>query len=377
VGSAAPGIRDGTFRVRPGHSQVTPATVAVVLATALTIAGGLLVLWALREIVLWTLAAVILAVALSPAVERLRRRRVPRGLAVLLVYGLLLLVIAGIGTLLVPPLFGQVRGLMEFALWQAEAAGEFPRAAEALASRYGFGGDVASLLAQAHALASQLSVVDGPLLALTRGIISGVTALAVILVLSYLLLLDGGRLADIGLGLVASARRPRLRRLLDQSADAIHGYVVGNLAISLMAGGTAFVALTILRVPYALALALVVALFDLLPLVGAFIGAGIAVVVALSVGPVAAVTLAAYFAIYQQVENHVLQPLVYGRAVRLHPLAIILAVLAGAELLGVYGALLAIPLAEIIRIFAAGWRSGPGRGPMAQAIRQTSAPRST
>jgi predicted PurR-regulated permease PerM len=370
-----PSIGDGTFRFRPGRSQVTPATVAIVLATALAIAGGLLVLWALREILLWTMGAVVLAVALSPAVERLHHR-VPRGLAVLLVYALLLLVLAGIGALLVPPLFGQVRGLVEFALWQADAAGELPRAAEDLASRYGFGVDVASLLAQAHALASQLGAVDGPLLAVTRGIVSGVTALAVILVLSYLLLLDGGRLVDIGLGLVAPARRPHLRRLLDRSADAIHGYVLGNLAISLMAGGAAFVALTVLRVPYALALALVVALVDLLPLVGAFIGAGIAVVVALSVGPVAAATLAAFFAIYQQVENHILQPLVYGRAVRLHPLAIILAVLAGAELLGVYGALLAIPLAEIIRIFAAGWRPGRAWGPTVQAVRQTAVRRS-
>jgi predicted PurR-regulated permease PerM len=351
--------------------------VAVVLATALAIVGGLLLIWALRQIVLWTLAAAVLAVALSPAVKHLHRRRVTRSLAVLLVYGLLLLVIAGIVALLVPPMFGQVRGLVEFALWQADAAGQLPRAAEDLASRYGFGGDIASLLAQAHALASQLSAVDGPLLAVTRGIVSGVTALVGILVLSYFLLLDGGRLVDIGLGLVAPARRPRLRRLLDRSADAIHGYVVGNLAISLMAGGAAFVALTVLRVPYALALALVVALFDLLPLVGAFIGAGVAVVVALSVGPVAAVTLAAFFAVYQQVENHVLQPLVYGRAVRLHPLAIILAVLAGAELLGVYGALLAIPVAEIIRIVVAESRSGRARGPVAQAIRLTAAPRST
>jgi predicted PurR-regulated permease PerM len=355
---------------------VRPATVAVVLVTALALVGGLLLLWALRQIVLWMLAAVVLAAALSPAVERLHRRRVPRVLAVLLVYGLLLLVIVGIAALLVPPLLGQVRDLVEHVLQQADAAGQLPTAAEDLAGRYGFGADVASLLAQAHALASQLSVVDGPLLAMTRGIVSGATALVGVLVLSYFLLLDGGRLVDIGLGLVTPARRPRLRRLLDRSASAIQGYVVGNLAISLMAGGAAFVALTVLRVPYALALALVVALFDLLPLVGAFIGAGIAVVVALSVSPIAAITLAAFFALYQQIENHLLQPLVYRRAVRLHPLAIILAVLVGAELLGVYGALLAIPVAEIIRIVVADWQSDHGRGAKAQAIRQTAASRS-
>jgi predicted PurR-regulated permease PerM len=135
----------------------------------------------------------------------------------------------------------------------------------------------------------------------------------------------------------------------------VYGYISGNLAISLIAGVGAFIAMAILHVPFALVLALLVALLDLIPLVGATLGAAIVIVVGFFVSPLTAILLLAYFVIYQQVENNVLQPLVYGRSVHLHPLVIFLAVLIGGELLGILGALLAIPVAEIIRILIAEW----------------------
>lgn len=111
----------------------------------------------------------------------------------------------------------------------------------------------------------------------------------------------------------------------------------------------------LLDVPYALMLALVVAFFDLIPLIGATLGALVVIVVGLFTSPLTAVVLIAYFVVYQQVENHVLQPLVYSRSVHLHPIVVFLAAVAGAELLGILGALLAIPVAEILRILAAEW----------------------
>jgi predicted PurR-regulated permease PerM len=332
-----------------------------VFFTTLAISGGLLLLWELRALVEWTLVSIVVAVALSPAVDALLRRRVPRGLAIVIVYVVLVLGIVGIGALVVPPLSSQMRDLVEYLVRYAEAPEDLPRAAEELATRYGLGGYAASLLAQASVLPGQLSAAAGPLLAVIKGIVTSVTALITILILTYFLLLDGERFVTAGLFLVTPAQRPRLRRLMRHSADAIHGYVIGNLAISLIAGVAACVALMLLHVPYPVALALIVALFDLLPLVGAFIGAGVAVLVALSIGPMTAIILAVFFAVYQQVENHLLQPLVYGRAVRLHPLGVILAVLAGAELLGIIGALLAIPVAEILRVVVAEWLASRAR----------------
>jgi predicted PurR-regulated permease PerM len=141
-----------------------------------------------------------------------------------------------------------------------------------------------------------------------------------------------------------------VRRLLSQSAGAVTGYVTGNLAIGAVCGASTFVVLLVLGMPYAAALALLVAVLDLIPLVGATLGEALLVIVGLFVEPWKGVVLLAFILVYQQVEGSVLQPLVYSRAVHLNGLVIIIAVLVGGMLLGIPGTLLAVPVAEIIRI---------------------------
>jgi predicted PurR-regulated permease PerM len=127
---------------------------------------------------------------------------------------------------------------------------------------------------------------------------------------------------------------------------SVAGYVRGNLLVSLLASTGAFIAMTILRVPYALPLALAVGLLDLIPLVGAILGATLCAFVALSVGWPAAVILIVYFVVYQQLENHFLAPVIYSRTVAMSPLTVLLVSLAGAVLGGLVGVLIAIPLAS-------------------------------
>jgi predicted PurR-regulated permease PerM len=141
-----------------------------------------------------------------------------------------------------------------------------------------------------------------------------------------------------------------VRRLLAQSAGAVTGYVGGNLGISVICGVVTFVVLAVLGMPYAAALALLVAVLDLIPLVGATLGGALLVIVGLFVAPWKAVVLLIYIVVYQQVEGSVLQPMVYSHAVQLNALVIFIAVLVGGLLAGIPGALLAIPVAEIIRI---------------------------
>ena len=341
-----------------GRSQVTARTVVVVLMTALAVLGGLYLLYALQQIVRWLLIAVFLAVALTPPVNWLHQRRVPRGLAIGMVYLALLVLAAGLGALVLPPLIAQGRDLVSSLVETIRQPGGLTGAVDDLARQYGLAGVLTSLRAQASALPSRLSLAAGPLLQVTRGIVGSVTALISIVLISFFLLLDGRSFVNAGVSLVAPTHQPRLRRLLMQAAQAVYGYISGNLTISLIAGVSAFIAMAILHVHYAVALALVVALLDLIPLVGATLGAVIVVLVGWFVSPLTAGLLAAYFALYQQVENNVLQPLVYGRSVRLHPLAIFLAVLVGAELLGILGALIAIPSAEILRLVGAEWLAG-------------------
>jgi predicted PurR-regulated permease PerM len=177
-----------------------------------------------------------------------------------------------------------------------------------------------------------------------------IAALVTVLTLTFFLLLGSERYVNAGVGLFPEAHQPLVRRILGQSAGAISGYVTGNLAISVICGVTTFVVLVILGMPYAAPLALLVAVLDLIPLVGATLGGALLVIVGLFVEPWKAVVLLIFVLVYQQLESNVLQPMVYSQAVQLNGLVILIALLVGGQLLGIPGALLAIPVAEIIRI---------------------------
>jgi predicted PurR-regulated permease PerM len=346
---------EGGILPRFAPSQVTPRTVVVVFFTLLALAGGCYLFWQLRQIVRWTFIALFLAVALNPAVAWLERRRMQRGLAIGIVYLLLLLFFAALAALIAPPLVDQTQALVGYiraSFQRPEGAGSILRD---LANRVGLGAYVDTLVQQIQSLPLSLSNISGPLLSVTRGVVSSVSAFLSILLLTFFFLLDGERFVSAGLLLFAEAQRPRMRRVLEQSAQSVYGYVSGNLFISLICGVGVFLVLTILGLPYAVPLALLVAILDLLPLVGATLGAIVVVLVGVFFSPVKGAIALTYFIVYQQIENNVLQPLVYGRSVRLHPLVVFLAVLAGSQLLGILGALLAIPVADVIRIIGAEW----------------------
>jgi len=343
---------------RLGRSQVLPGTVVVVLLTTLLLVGILYFAWQLSQIIRWIVIALFLAVAIDPVVDWIQQRGVRRAFGILLVYLSLLLALVGVAALLLPPLVDQVQELVNFSATFFQRPGGPSQGLQDLATRYGLGNYVAAVKEQATSLPSRLGSVVVPLLSVTKSIVTSVTAFVSILLLTFFFVLDGKEFVEKGIRRVSPSQQPRLRGVLSESSHAVYGYLSGNLVISLIAGIASFLAMSALRLvsdegmPFSLALALVVALLDLIPLVGATLGAAVVVLVALFVQPVFAAVLAVYFLIYQQIENNVLQPVVYGRSVHLHPLAIFVAVLVGAELLGILGALLAIPVAEIIRILS-------------------------
>ena len=166
------------------------------------------------------------------------------------------------------------------------------------------------------------------------------------------LLLGGPRWVEVLYGALPAESLPRWRRVGGGLYDSVGGYVRGNFAISLVAGVSAAIVLLILGVPYALALALFVAIVDLIPLVGATVGATLVFVVAVSHSLTAGIVWVIFAIVYQQFENNLLQPVVYGRTVLLPPFGVLLAVLVGARLGGIVGALLAIPVTSAIQIIA-------------------------
>jgi predicted PurR-regulated permease PerM len=195
--------------------------------------------------------------------------------------------------------------------------------------------------------------VTGPVVDVLRSIVTGVAATVTIAVLTFFMLLEGPHTVGRFLEQLPEPTRIRWARVGGNIYRTIGGYVSGNLLISLIAGGASTIALFAVGSSYAVALGVVVAIFDLIPLAGATFAAIVAcAVVFVEQGWVRGVIMIAFFIVYQQLENHFLQPIIYGRTVQLSPLAVLISVLVGAELAGVLGALAAIPIAGTIQAIA-------------------------
>jgi predicted PurR-regulated permease PerM len=331
-------------------------TVAVALLTAVVVLGALFLIWQVRTFVGWFVIALFLAAVLNPAVNWLQRRHrlIKRPLAIGLTYlGVVVALLFVVGIFL-PLLVDQINGLTKFVAAAAQAPEGPTEYIKGLAKQNGLGWVFERFSDQLAALRKQLGELLRNLFSSTGDIavsIAGlVAALATVLTLTFFLLLGSERYVNAGVGLFPEAHRPLVRRLLTRSAGAVSGYITGNLAISVICGVVTFVVLVVLGMPYAAPLALLVAVLDLIPLVGATLGGALLVIVGLFVEPWKAVVLLVYIVAYQQVESSILQPMVYSKAVQLNGLVILIALLVGGQLLGIPGALLAIPVAEIIRI---------------------------
>jgi predicted PurR-regulated permease PerM len=339
--------------VRIAPSQVV-RTVAIALLTAAVVLGALFLLWQVRTILGWGILALFLAVVLNPAVDWLQRRGIGRSIGILLTYlgvVLALLLIVGI---FVPVVVSEIRDLIDFIVGVVQDPSGVTEYLRTTLQQFGLGFLFDTLSERLDELPSELADLARSFLLSAGGLaISAATfvsGLVTILTLAFFLLLNPEGFMNVGLRLFAEPQRPRVRRLLGQSAGAVSGYITGNLAISFICGVLTFIVLLVLGMPYPAALALLVAVLDLIPLVGATLGGALLVIVGFFVSPWTAIILLVYVLVYQQVEGSVLQPMVYSRAVQLNALLIFVAVLVGAALLGIPGALLAIPVAEIIRI---------------------------
>jgi predicted PurR-regulated permease PerM len=331
---------------------VSNRDVVRVILVAISVVAGLYFLWLIRSVLGMLFIAVFLAVALGPAVEFFVRRKVPRALAILLTYVALLASVFGLGLLVVPPI---VNGVNDF-------VNNVPGYVEDLRNSKTFRqyddkyNITPKLKQQAEKLPSHLTDAVSGLRTVTVGIFGVIVQLVTILVMTFFLLNDGKRMLRFFIREVGPQRADRMQRISEDVYSAVGGYVTGNVFISVIAGFTAWLMMTILGIPFAVPLAVAVAFLDLIPLVGSTIAGFIVAIVAAVVGfPGKLIAWVIYVIVYQQVENNVLQPVVYRRTVQIHPLIVIVAVLIGGSLLGVLGALLAIPIAATVQIIVREW----------------------
>ena len=323
---------------------VRPRTILLVLGITVLVGLALVLVVLAWHVLTWILIAALLAAALNPAVEAFERRGMRRGYAASLVFALALLALTGIGFLVIPPLVTQVSDFIDAVpgLIDDLTAGEGPfgwlqdeyqivdRIREAIEAR-GAGGVLG---------------LGEPFLDVVRSVVTVVVGTITIIFLTYFMLLEGPRTMKQLIGLLPESSRPRYERVGRDVYRTISGYVTGNLLISVVAGTLATIVLFAVGSDYAVALGLLVAILDLIPLAGATIAAIIvSTVIFIETDWLRCLLVIAFFIGYQQFENHVLQPLVYGRTVQVSPLAVLCAVLIGAQLAGILGALVAIPVA--------------------------------
>jgi len=323
----------------------------VVLVATATLAG-LYLLYQIRTVVGLILIAVFLALAIAPAVNWLDARRVPRWLAILLVYASMAAAIFGIGLLIVPPMVEGVQELSDDLPGYVEDLRDNETFRE-YDDRY----DITdNLTEQAENLPSGLGDAAGTLADVTVGVFSRFVQLFSILVITFFLLMDGRRMLEFFYRQMPPERERRVRAVADDISSAVAGYVFGAFVIATLSGLMTYITLTIIDVPFAVPLAVLLGFFGLIPLVGATIGGIlVGIVVAFVSFPGGLIAWVVVLVVYQQIENNLIQPLVYGRTVQVHPLGVLVAVLVGASLLGILGALVAIPISAAIQSVVRDW----------------------
>jgi predicted PurR-regulated permease PerM len=327
----------------------TRAIVRIVL-TVIGCVLALYLIYLLRRPLTWIFIAGFIAIALSGPVTFLQRR-MRRGLAVALVYAAMILVPVLIVSALIPPIVTQGNNLAQSLPEYARDFTEFVQKNDRLRQLEEDYDITGKLEEQAAKLPTRIGDAAGVLSDIGVGVVNSLFAAITIIVLSIFMMSSARGWLDAFADRYPPDRARWVKQLYDRIGATVGNYVAGALVQATIAGVLAWIMLMILGVPYALPLAVVVFLLDLVPLVGATLGAIIVGVVTLfSDFPIDTIIWAIFSVIYQQVENTVIQPRIQARAVAVHPLVVLISVLFGSTLFGVLGALLAIPVAAVIQI---------------------------
>jgi predicted PurR-regulated permease PerM len=329
-------------------------TVLSLLATIVAVAVVLEVIWIARHVLTWILISLFLALALNPAVEWFQQHGVKRrGSAAAITYVLAIAFLVGIGFTFVPTLVNQVNDFVQKLPDYVHDVTQGRGRLGFLETKYHIQQRIEDAVKEGGA--TRVLGLSGVAISVAKGVITIVVATVTILFMTFFMLLEGPTWVERFYGLLPERSRPRWRKVGNDIYRTVGGYVTGNLLISLIAGGLTTIVLLIMGVPYAVALGLIVAILDLIPLAGATIAAILIGIVAFLHSIPAGIVVVVFFIVYQQVENHLLQPVIYGRTVQLSPLAVLVSILIGAELAGILGALAAIPIAGSIQVVMLDW----------------------
>ena len=332
---------------RPDRQPVPVRTILATIGLVLATLVAIRMVQLLTNVIGLLVVAGFFAIVLTPSVDYLERKGMRRSMATIIVFLLGLGLLAGMLTLFIQPIVREVNDFIDDFPQFVENAREGRGAVGRLVQRF----DIDTYIEENQAQwQDSLSNAGAPALSVVRRVAGGLFAFLTILVLTFLMVLEGPKLTATSLKAIGPLHRERIRHVAADCAKAVTGYMAGNLLISVVAGVSTFVLLTIAGVPFAGVLGLWVAFADLIPLVGATLGAIPTVGVAFLASPGKGIAALIFYIFYQQLENHILQPTIMSRTVAINPLAVLVSVLVGVQLFGLVGALLAIPVAGVLQV---------------------------
>ena len=334
------------------QAQAAPRRVEIVVSGATVfkaalVALGVFVLIIANEVFLTILLSLVFALGLDPLVGWFTQRGWGRGKAALLVFFLLFLIVSVIVIWVATPLWNEVKGLVNDIpgyiddLKDEPAFKQLHENTDAVDKAQEVAKDAAKAIPEAASA----------LLGITGSLVGSVFSIVTMTFLTLFLLIGLPDFKRAALNMLPPAEAERVGRVLDEVTRTISFSLLGNLAISVIAGTVVGVTAVIIGAPFPVVLAVIVGLFDLIPQVGSMIAAIIVVSITLAgAGVVPAAILAVVILVYQQVENYVIQPVVYRQAIELSGFATIAVVMVGGALMGVIGAILAVPVAGSLKV---------------------------
>jgi predicted PurR-regulated permease PerM len=331
----------------PRVIQITPMSFLLGAGVVLLAVFFAIIAIRLVSVLVLLFLGILLAESIRPIANKLQTWKIPRGAAVMIVYLLLALVLTGLGLILVPPLVEQVREVDDITLELTEWAREEVPPIYDVVVRLGFEQQVADL---GTSLTSTITQLIGTLAAVPFQVLGFLFGIVSVLVIGFFWMSATERLNRSVIALLPPKRADAVRDLAGELSQRAGGWVRGQVILMVFIGTVTFVGLFVLGVPYPLALATWASLMEIIPIIGPFLGAIPAVLVAFTESPLLALATAILYVIVQQLENNILVPKVMERAVGLHPILVMVSVLAGGVLYGILGIVIAVPLVAALQV---------------------------
>ena len=358
---AAPEL-DATF----GHRIIHPRTIwdrvvrwglfCIALAAILSVAFSAFyfLMWPLRVLFAPVALALVVVYLLNPLVNRLERRGLKRGLGVAIIFTLFVAVVATALSLLVPIIARQITGFIDKL---PEYVQDTTREINKFAAERGWDYriNLSTEQIQQYVVDNREAIIGvlGGVRSFAFGVIHVLITLVIGIILSVYILLDMPKMQRSVRNLLPERRRDEIIGLVDRLGNVLGAFFRGQLLVALFVGVASAIGLTIVGIPFAAVVGLIAGVFNLVPLIGPFIGAVPAVILALlSDQPIDALWAALVLLAVQQIDNHIISPNVMARTVKLHPITVMLALLAAGSLFGIFGMLLIVPAIAAVKVLA-------------------------